>query len=160
MIDRDGKFLANADSMLSILKSATQKHKDALTAAAALTDSTARKDAVKKAQDDFRATIQAAIEANPDLKGVMMPFGGMGMGHDGMMKGGFGKEGIAQKLGMTPDELKAALDSGKTIEQIAQEKGVTLPVRPAGGRGMMRGHMGMGFGAGAPENDGSAASQQ
>jgi hypothetical protein len=36
----------------------------------------------------------------------------------------------AQKLGMTEAELKAAMDSGKTIEQIAEEKGIDLPPRP------------------------------
>lgn len=41
--------------------------------------------------------------------------------------GGFSLTGIqvaAEKLGMTTDELITALQSGKTLEQIAQEKGV------------------------------------
>ncbi len=132
MIDHDTAFLANVDAMVSVAKTATQAHKDALTAAAALTDDTAREAALKKANEDFRATMKAAIDANPALKDAM-PFGGhgpMGMGgkrgHGGKMMGGM----LAEKLGMTPDELKAAIDSGKTIEDIAKEKGVTLPPKP------------------------------
>ena len=33
---------------------------------------------------------------------------------------------VAQKLGMTTDELTKALQSGQTIDQIAQSKGVSL----------------------------------
>ena len=38
--------------------------------------------------------------------------------------GGPGLEAAAKALGMTTDELTTALQSGKTLEQIAQEKGV------------------------------------
>jgi len=38
--------------------------------------------------------------------------------------GGAGLEAAAQALGMTADELTTALKGGKTLEQIAQEKGV------------------------------------
>jgi len=40
-IARDDAFLANVDAMVTIQKSATQTHRDALSAAAALTDLTA-----------------------------------------------------------------------------------------------------------------------
>ena len=33
---------------------------------------------------------------------------------------------VAQRLGMTADELKQALKDGKTIAQLAQEKGISL----------------------------------
>jgi hypothetical protein len=88
----------------------------------------------------MRAEIDAAIKANPDLKGAM-PFGPMGFG-----PGGHGRHGgpgmmmrfdLEEKLGMTKEEIKAELDSGKTIEQIAEEHGVTLPARPPFG-GPMR----------------------
>src|SRR5512138_1495803 len=52
------------------------------------------------------------------------PLQGRGPGGHGS---GFSLTGLqiaAQKLGMTTDELITALRSGKTLEQIAQEKGV------------------------------------
>lgn len=146
MIDRDTAFLKNADTMLVILKEATEKHKNELTIAAGLTDTTAQKAALRAAQENFHTAIQTAIEANPELKGVMMPFGGPMEKHHKFMMRGPAPEKLAKKLGMTADELKAALDSGKTIEQLATEKGITLPTRPEGhmkmrgpmgGRGMM-----------------------
>jgi hypothetical protein len=126
MATRDSLLLKNIDSMVTVLKSATQAHLTALNAAATITDDTQREAAVKKAHEDMRATMEAAIAANPELKGLM-PFGG---GHGGMM--GHGKGDLAAKLGMTEAELKAAIDGGKTIEQIATEKGITLPARPMG----------------------------
>jgi hypothetical protein len=53
-----------------------------------------------------------------------MPLRGHGPGGRG---GGLSLTGLqvaAEKLGMTTDELITALQSGKTLEQIAQEKGV------------------------------------
>ncbi len=50
-----------------------------------------------------------------------------GRGPGGGGGGGLSLTGLqvaAEKLGMTTDELIAALQSGKTLEQIAQEKGV------------------------------------
>lgn len=134
MITRDNAFLTNADAMLVVLKSAKQSHLASLTAAASIADDTQREAAVKQANDAERVTIEAAITANPNLKGVMMPFGGGHHGGHGDF--GHGPGDLAAKLGMTETELKAAIDSGKTIQQIATEKGVTLPARPAfGGRG-------------------------
>lgn len=54
------------------------------------------------------------------------PLRGHGPGHGGR-GGGLSLTGLqvaAEKLGMTTDELITALQSGKTLEQIAQEKGV------------------------------------
>jgi hypothetical protein len=48
---------------------------------------------------------------------------GPGDGERGPM-GGPGFEAAAQALGMTTDELTAALQGGKTLEQVAQEKSV------------------------------------
>lgn len=46
---------------------------------------------------------------------------------------------MAERFGMTEAELQAELDSGKTMQQIAEEHGVEFPM---GGRGMMqRGNM-------------------
>jgi hypothetical protein len=138
MIDNDTKLLENVDTVVASLKTATQAHKNALTAAQSLTG-TAQTDAIKKAQEEFHAAMEATMKAS-GIKGFPMfggPHGGPGRG--GMMKMKFD---LATKLGMTETELKAAIDSGKTIEQIATEKGVTLPTPPMGGRGhgmMMRG---------------------
>lgn len=134
-IDHDTAFLANIDAMIAIQKTATQAHKDALTAALAITDDTARAAAVKAADEAQRTSVETAMEANPAFKDAM-PFGG-GM-HKMKMRGGHGPMGgdLAEKLGMTQDELKSAIEAGKTIEDIAKEKGIELPARPAFGRMM------------------------
>ncbi len=150
LVQRDGEFLSTIDAMIAEQKTATQTHKDALTAAAALTDEKARQDAVKKADDALRASMEAARKAQGDPKtqmdalktacGDSMPMMGMGgpMGgdfHGGPRGGkmgqmmGRGQDMLAQKLGMTADELKTALASGKTIQDIAKEKGITLPAK-------------------------------
>jgi hypothetical protein len=52
-----------------------------------------------------------------------------GRGPGGGHGGGFSLAGLqiaAQKLGMTTDELITALQSGKTLEQVAQEKGLNI----------------------------------
>lgn len=127
MIDRDTQFLANVDAAVTLQKQATQTHKTALEAALSITDEAQRTAAVRAAHEAMRTTIQDAMTANPDLR-IGMHFGG-GKGHGGPGHGR-GPEHLAEKLGMTAEELKTALDSGKTIEQIAQEKGITLPARP------------------------------
>jgi hypothetical protein len=143
MITRDTAFLKNADAIVALQKSATQTHLTELTAAASITDDTARQAAVKKANDDERSAIQAGIVANPDMKTSMMPMMRMG-GHGGKMQGGAAMQAaLATKLGMTEADLKAELATGKTIQQIATEKGITLPTRAAmGAKGGFRGgHM-------------------
>jgi uncharacterized protein (DUF433 family) len=60
---------------------------------------------------DF-ADVQAAMQAargDDEVRGLM---------------GGPGLDAASQALGMTTDELKAALAGGKTLEQVAEEKGV------------------------------------
>jgi hypothetical protein len=136
MVAKDDAFLKNIDAMVTIQKSAIQAHETALTAAASITDDAQRDTAVQKANEDERSAIQNAITANPDLKSAMMPFGGgHGFGGRGMMGRGPEADDLATKLGMTETDLKAALDSGKTIEQIATEKGVTLPEKKEGKHG-------------------------
>lgn len=52
---------------------------------------------------------------------------------------------LAERFGMTEAELQAELDSGKTIRQIEEERGIELPM----GRGMQRGNgTGSAFGSG------------
>jgi hypothetical protein len=154
---KDDLFLSTVDAMTASQKTATQAHKAALVAAAAITDDAARKAAVQKAEEDFHTAMKAGMEQNQTAGQAVMEkirtecgnlgkHGGMfmmniGRGEPGMkmMKmRGHGPMGgmLAEKLGMTAEGLKAAIDSGKTIEQIAEEKGVTLPVR--GERPMMK----------------------
>lgn len=135
MIDQHNAFLLNVDAFVAIQKEAIQNHRIALQAAADIEDEAARNEAVKAAHETMRASIEAAVEANPELKSAMMPFGHGGLGKHG--KGEKMRGHLEDKLGMTEDELKAALDAGKTIEEIAEEKGITLPARPAFG-GMRR----------------------
>lgn len=132
MIEHHNAFLLNVDAFVAIQKEAIQNHRIALQAAADIEDETARNEAVKAAHEAMRASIEAAVEANPELKSAMMPFG-----HGGHGKGEKVRHNLEEKLGMTAEELKAAIESGKTIEEIAEEKGVTLPARPAFG-GMRR----------------------
>ncbi len=131
MIARDDAFLANIDDLIASRKAATQTHRAALAAAASITDETERQEAVQKAHEDMRAAMEAYMAAHPGLKemGMMMHVGrGRGRGH-GHMRGP-GPEKLAETLGMTEEELRAAFDSGKTIEEIATEKGIELPARP------------------------------
>ncbi len=144
MIENDDAFLTNVDTVVSSAKSIVTAHKSALTAAAAISDDTERGTAVQKANEDERTAFEAVMKANPNFK---MPFGGHG-GPGGMMRGhGPDMAELATKLGMTDVELKAALDSGKTIEQLATEKGITLPARPMmgmhGGKDMLAKKLGM-----------------
>lgn len=139
MASRDEAFLKNIDAFVTVLKNAKQAHQTALAAAAAIADDAQRAASVQKANDDERAAIQAAVTANPDLK-ALMPFGG-GHGLGFGVKGGPGMMGrattatLAATLGMTETDLEAVLATGKTIQQIATEKGITLPAPPVDGRG-------------------------
>jgi hypothetical protein len=132
MIERDDAFLANIDAVIGAQKTATQSHRAALTAAASITDDTERQEAVQKAHEDMRTAMEAFITAHPEIKdmGMMMHFGGKGPGRGpGHMRGPKMMK-LSEKFGMTEAELKAAIDGGKTIEQIAEEKGIELPARP------------------------------
>jgi hypothetical protein len=138
IIEKDTALLANLDAAMTLQKGAVQTRLSALQAASTIADETARQEAMRAAFDSYRTTIDAAIAANPDLKSAMhMGFGKGGRGHGGHGFG-HGPGDLAEKLGMTEDELKAALDGGKTIEQIAEEKGIELPARPAFGEPMGR----------------------
>lgn len=131
MVDRDNALLLHVDGFVSVLKEATQNHRIALEAAADISDEAERNDAVKAANEAMRASMQAYVEANPDIQPGMLPFGKGGHHRPGMkmMKGH-----MENKLGLTPEEVRAKIESGMTIEEIAEEQGVTLPERPAFGR--------------------------
>ncbi len=145
----DDARLSSMDAMMAAEKQALKAQRDALAAAASIADDTKRQAAVQQANQDFRTAMQA-MEQSDAMKSAMdtvksacgnagFGMGGMGMGMFGGMMGHGPREGapenLAQKLGMTTDELKAELQSGKTPEQIAQEHGITLPAKG----GMMRG---------------------
>lgn len=78
---------------------------------------------IDQAQAD--AVVKALVEAGPP-RGGRGP-GGPG-GHDGPgghgMRGGPGLDKAAEALGLTAEELRTELRSGRTLAQIAQEKGV------------------------------------
>jgi hypothetical protein len=135
MVDRDNAILTNIDAFVAIQKKAIQNHRIALQAAVDIQDETERNDAVRAANQAMRAEIDAALEADPALKDAM-PFGPM-MGHGKGPRPGMAamRAGIAETLGMTKEEIKAALGSGKTIEDLAKEKGVELPERRMGMHG-------------------------
>ncbi len=160
LVGRDAAQLSAIDDMTAARKTALQAHKDALAAAATLTDDTARQEAVSQANEAFRTTMQTvrdsdAMQAARDAMqeecgnagmgfGNMMKFGnGGGMGMMGGGRTGFHRgnpEAMADKLGMTAEELQAALESGKLMHEIAEEQGVTLP--QGAGRGMRGGMRG------------------
>jgi hypothetical protein len=128
-IDKDTALLGNIDAIVALHKSAIQTRLTALSAAIAIDDATARQEAIHAADEEFRATIHAAMEANPDLHfGMHM---GFGKGPHGFRGHRFGPGDLAAKLGMTEEEFKAEIDAGKTIEHIAEEQGIELPARPA-----------------------------
>jgi hypothetical protein len=142
---QEGTMISKIDSMMATHKTILQAHQAALTAAAGIADDTARQAAITKANEDMRTAMKAAMSAKDEMTaakdalkaacGDTMPFhGGMGfeMGMGGPGFGGkhgrmHGSGDLAAKLGLTEDQLKTELDSGKTIQQIATEHGVTLP---------------------------------
>lgn len=126
LVEKDDTFLANIDAFVAIQKSATEARRDALSAAASIEDDTERQEAVRAAQKAYRTAIEEALEANPDLKPAMHMGFGKGF-HSGPRGHKLNAVGLAEKLGMTEEELQAALDAGKTIQEIAEEQGVGLP---------------------------------
>jgi hypothetical protein len=93
---------------------------------------------ITQAQED---AILAGLKAQlPTLGDGKFPgpggMGGPGMGHGGRGHGGFGEPGFggrgagldaaATALGITSDELKTELQAGKTIADVATEKGVDV----------------------------------
>ena len=165
---QEGTMISKIDSMMASHKTILQAHQTALTAAAGIADDTARQAALQKAHEQMRTAMQAAKPSTDEMTaakealqaacGDTMPFHGMGMGLGFEMKHG-GKRGpgdLAAKLGLTEDQLRTELDSGKTIQEIATEHGITLPAKAD--RGFMMKH-GM-RGAGEINIDASEAVQQ
>lgn len=157
LASQESEQLSRIDAMITAQKDAMSVHQAALKVAAGITDDDERQAAVKKANDIFRASMKSMMESQEDrttqrealrtacgdYRAFGMGFGmGMGMGKgpmDGHRNGARALNGVndlAEKLGMTETELQAALDGGKTLEEIAEEKGVEMPLPPRGNRGM------------------------
>jgi len=99
----------------------------------------ARQEVIQQAVEDGVLTQEQADRMLSHLEEGfgpgMMPFGRGGIGHFGprddwkgdWMGGPLGnREWLAEQLGMTVDELQAELEAGKTITELAEEKGVDL----------------------------------
>jgi hypothetical protein len=159
MANLEGAQLSNIDAEAAARKSAMQAHRDALVAAASITDDTQRAAALKAAEEALRTAMKPAQGTQSDAVktamdavrtacgNTMMPMRGFGGPGGGAMfeRKMFDPTALATKLGMTADELKTELDSGKTLQDIATEKGVTLPAPPQGGHrggGWMHGKRG------------------
>jgi len=122
LVAKDEAFLGNIDAMTATHKTALLAHKNALSAAAALTDDTARQTAVQKAQTDFHTAMKTAKDSQPTgtLKTVMEAVRtacGKAIGMKGMggmfMEGPGGKHGRGElrKMKMklqTPSSVPAA----------------------------------------------------
>ncbi len=96
----------------------------------------ARQEVIQQAVEDGVLTQEQADRMLSNLEEYGFGLGRMGPmgGHWGGRMGGFGFNGclpgnydwLAEQLGMTVDELKAELKAGKTITELAEEKGVDL----------------------------------
>ncbi len=146
MADLETAHLAIVDEQLATRKASMQAHRDALVAAAQIEDDAQRAEALKTAHEALRASapeqndaVTAAMEAVRAACGdtfhFMGGFGGPGFGGKRMEKHVFMKGNLSEKLGMTEEDFQAAIESGKTIEEIAEEQGVELPARPERGFG-------------------------
>lgn len=150
--------LSSADEWQAKHQSLMQEHANALHDVAAISDETNRKAALGELRDSMRdqrasgealpEEVQTAMDAVKDAcgnEGFGMGIGGgkiMNMRMGRGMHEGFGLEGkgpmhetILEQFDMTEEELQAAFDEGKTIREIAAEKGVELPAGRMGGRG-------------------------
>lgn len=74
---------------------------------------------VADASDELRERITAFVNGEA-------PLGGPGGGHHGGPGSGARLDAVATALGMTEDELKAALQEGQSIAEIATAEGVDL----------------------------------
>ncbi|HVW66687.1 MAG TPA: hypothetical protein VHA78_03055 [Candidatus Peribacteraceae bacterium] len=152
----EGQQISLMDGQEAARKSALQAHVDALNAAASITDDTARQAAIQKANQDLRTAMKASVQQNQTSlqtyrQAVQTACGNamhgeVGGGFNGFMDkpmmgrgSGMNKQNmlntLATKLGITTAQLQSELQSGKTLQQIAQEHGVTIPTRPQGGFG-------------------------
>jgi len=90
----------------------------------------------------------------PRMNGTFQQTGGIG----GPGGAGPNTARMAERLGMTEAELQEALDSGKTMQQIAEERGVEMPTRTGTGGMMGRGLRGASSSAAASQSGASLTS--
>jgi len=150
MVSLEDAHLANFDAMQATHKTEMQSRRDALYTVAQIIDDTARTEALKTMHETMRAendgqtfetpaAVETAMEAVRSACGDTMMFMGRSHGPMGMKMRGPGGPGghtmLLEKLDMTEEELKAALDDGMSIEDLATEKGVELPQKPHGFKG-------------------------
>lgn len=121
---RDQSELTNFDSIVLARKSALQARSAALSAAAAMADDVQRKDAVKKANDDFRTAMKTimdqtktAQQTNMDTLRTACGKGGKMFGGEGFGRGinGLGGSGMMGRRGegrMHKGAFKGAEDTG------------------------------------------------
>lgn len=88
----DAAMLSDFDAMAATRKDALEAHKDALTAAAAITDDAKRQEAVRKAHDDMHAATKAFMESHKNdhqaaMDAVKAACGDGGRHRFGMMRG-------------------------------------------------------------------------
>lgn len=93
---------------------------------------------ITQAQSD--AVAQALTDAMP-ARGPGGDANGDGGMHRGGMRGGGNLDTVATALGMTADELRTELQSGKTIADVAAEKGVAVETITAAVKAELQTHL-------------------
>jgi hypothetical protein len=89
-------------------------------------------DQIDQALADGKITQAEADALKQKLEAGTLPFGlgagigGFGRGHGGMFGGGMQLDAAATYLGVTQAELRTELQAGKTLAQVAQDKGKTV----------------------------------
>jgi hypothetical protein len=74
----------------------------------------------------YGTTAVFADDSNPPLPSGERGPGGPGGPHGGRFLDGAALETVAGLLGMSTDDLSAALESGKTLQELAEEAGVDM----------------------------------
>ncbi len=99
MVAKESAILSNFDAMNAARKAAMQAHKDALAAAALLTDDAARQAAIQKANDDMNTAMKNSMTANAAQEKTLMDAVrsacGNSLGFHGGMKG---MEGVGSSM--------------------------------------------------------------
>jgi hypothetical protein len=95
-----------------------------LTSQDALADAVAEGKLTQEQADELLDRIESG-EGVP-FGGFKFGFGGHGHGPGGHEMLGFGPMGVVEALGMTPEELRDALESGQTLQQVIEANGKTV----------------------------------
>lgn len=74
----------------------------------------------------YGTTTVFAGNSNPSYSFIEREHGGPGGPHGGRGLDGAALEAVAEVLGMSTDDLSAALESGKTLTELAEEAGVDV----------------------------------